>query len=201
MVRFRTDLCTGENGSIAVPVQDEWELRPRGATASVESDARSGSTVLVDTRWYYDNVGLVRERDIHAVGCGMGGVCLSTTESDGTVTRVATLGKRLEIHDVSGIFLPFEENPRSRPYGLWAVFDPHPAVFGKLMVTLRDGRTVTAESFDVPDWWGVVYLVLAPFDEVESVGVQRPAGPDEEPSPYVTFRPEELPGYKAELHP
>lgn len=200
-VRFRTELCTGENGSIAVPVQDEWTLRPRGESAGPATAAGSESTVLVDTRSYYDNVGLVRERDIHAVPCGMGGVCLSTTESDGTVTRIATLGKRKKIHDVSWIFLPFEENPGSRPYGFWALFDPHPTDFGRLTVTLRDGRTVTAESFDVPDWWGVVYLVLAPFDEVESVGVQGLAGLGQKPPPPVTFRPEELPGYKAELHP
>jgi hypothetical protein len=204
-VRFRTDLCTGESGSIAVPLEDEWELRPRGEDdrdADGQGAAGSSSSVLVDSRDFYDNAGLVRSRTLHAVPCGQGGLCLSSAEDDEDgSTSIATLGTGRRLWDLSWIFMPAEENPVTRPYGLWALFDPVPTEYGRLSATLRDGGTVEAEIYDSPTLGGTLYLLLAPFDEVESLTVEYPqpvVGTAPRPETYL---PEALGGHRSDLHP
>jgi hypothetical protein len=117
-------------------------------------------------------------------------------------TSIATLGAQRRVWDVSWIFMPFEEQPVNRPYGFWALFDAVPTEFGRLSATLRDGRTVEAEIYDNPTGrGGTLYLLLAPFDEVESLTVEHAKPVVGPAAPPTTYRPEELPGYRAGLHP
>jgi hypothetical protein len=204
-VRFRTDLCTGEGDSIAVPLDDEWELRPREAeNRDTQGGGAAGPSpsLLVDSRTFYDNAGLVRNRTLHAVPCGQRGLCLSSAEDDEeSSTSIATLGTGRRLWDLSWIFMPAEERPVSRPYGLWALFDPVPTEYGRLSATLRDGGTVEAEIYDSPNLGGTLYLLLAPFDEVESLTVEYPqpvAGTAPQPE---THLPEELGASRADLRP
>jgi hypothetical protein len=204
-VRFRTDLCTGKDGSIAVPLDDEWELRPRGARADAQERGAagvSGAGVLVDSRSYYDNAGLVRTRTLHAVPCDQRGMCLTSTEDAEASTSIATLGTGRRLWDLSWIFMPFEERPVSRPYGFWALYDAVPTELGRLSATLRDGSTVDAEIYDNPTGsGGTLYLLLAPFGEVESLTVEYPQPVVGTAPPPETYLPEDLGGHRADLHP
>lgn len=201
-VRFRTEVCVGEDGSIGFPERREWRLEEHSepymwVAGMPEDPATSSSWTLVDSRRYYDDIGLVRHRAIYAGLCGEK-LCLrsgSPTEGSGYDLPAGVIP-----HDASSIFMPFDEiEERKNPYGFWVLYDAD-GVVESLTAKLRGKKERTTFTFSVDSWPGRLFAVLVPFDEVESVTVQRVEGADPGAPLRTTYTPEELPGYRAELH-
>jgi hypothetical protein len=196
--RFRTDVCIGKNGSVAVPIRNSLDLSNH---ADVPYDPRGmapGRASLIDSRTYYDTTGLVRVRSMWAHTCGRG-MCL-TSGLPGDWTRIRVQPGTVP-HDVSPLFFPRDQmTNRHNPYGLWALFDDD-ATVGSVVAYDESGRTVgeTAGRY-VDGWPGQLTLLLAPFDEVERITVTRRPGSTDPGEPRTrTFTPEELPGYDPDL--
>lgn len=176
-VRFRSEVCAGEDGSVAVPVEEPLELRNHLGDEPFRPTRLSGrDPVLLDHRAFYDHVGLVRPRSLYAGACG-DSVCISSVRGggDGTSTRIRPNGRP---HDVSFSFLPNDSSDwRTRPHGMWAVYDRDGDVED---VTFSRGNTVfRAERITSDSWPGTLHLVVAPFEDLTGITVMPPrGGPD-----------------------
>ncbi|HSE72678.1 MAG TPA: hypothetical protein VLA97_18055 [Nocardioidaceae bacterium] len=197
-VRFRTDVCTGRDGSVAVPTPDEDRLGRHDGEPyppSTLGGDRSNAAVLVDDRSYYDGVGLVRHRSIYAEPCGLQ-VCVwaiqDPTSLVATQTRAGDAGRP---RDMSGLFWPPDETVgRPQDDGLWVLYDTE-GMISDLSLDLRDGRIIWADKLGKESWPGTVYVLLAPFDQVEALTVHRAAGSEPGAGGARNFVPENLPGY------
>jgi hypothetical protein len=199
-VRFRSDVCTGENGTAVVPTRGELELglhedEPH-PLENMAFGERKGEARLLDDRRYYDHVGLIRHRSLYALECGRR-ICLSS--GDGMSSSGTSVPAGVVPHDVSDLFLPRDEvgDPLS-PYGLWVLWDVE-GVVASVRAEVRGQEGQTTHSFYVSGWPGQLHAVLAPFDEVESLTVHRRPGADPGAPLRTTYTPEELPGYQADL--
>lgn len=198
--RYRTDVCVGRNGSVAVPTRHPLDL---GNAADVPYDPKGVAprrASLVDSRFYYDTVGLVRVRSIWANACGRS-MCLSSGDEGGLRSTFRIASGEVPT-DASALFLPTGEIPeRHNPYGFWVVYNGESRVTSVIAYD-RDGQVVgsTAGKY-VGGWGGDLKFVVAPFDEVATIEITRvrsSARPNEQRT--RTFTPEELPGYRADLH-
>lgn len=192
---YRTDVCVGRNGSVAVPVNGDLDLGPHGNDDPYSFEdtvygERKGYAVLVDDRSYYDHVGLVRHRSLYALNCGRR-VCLTSAEEQGgsgTILRPGVVPQ-----DVSHLFLPTDEVPeRKNPYGLWAVYDVD-GVVADVTAHLRGGGEIPAQSFYASPWPGQLHMLLAPFDRVERITVHRRPGSSPGVPQVESFAPKDLP--------
>lgn len=186
-VRFRSEVCTGEDGSVAVPVEEPSELRNHlGDDPLPPSELSGQEPVLLDHRAYYDHVGVVRPRTLYAGACGKA-ICLSSVEEGGDSgsTRVRP---GAQPHDVSPFFLPNDAPDwREQPYGMWAVYDADDEA---AEVSFSLGNMIfRAERFTAAGWPGTLYLVVAPFEEFTGLTVVPPQGLSSH------YPPEELPPY------
>lgn len=189
LVRFRSEVCAGEAGSVVVPVEEPSMLRNHLGDDPLPPSALSGGRpLLLDHRAYYDHVGVTRPRTLYAGACGTA-LCLSSVEEDGDSgsTRVPPGAKP---HEVSPYFLPNDAPDwREQPYGMWAVYDAADEVAD---VTYSRGNSLfRAERFTADGWPGTLYLVVAPFDEFTGLTVTPPEErsthyPAEELPPYST---------------
>lgn len=200
-VPFRSDVCTGKNGSAAVPTRGELNLALHGdephPLENMPFGERKGHSRLIDDRRYYDHVGLIRHRSFYALDCGRR-ICLSFGDDRGG--RGASVPAGVVPHDVSDLFFPgAEELNLKSPYGLWVLWDVEGDV-ASLRAEVRGQEGQTTQSFYVSGWPGQLHAVLAPFDRVESLTVHRRPGADPDAPPQTTYTPEELPGYRADLH-
>ncbi|HSE08636.1 MAG TPA: hypothetical protein VLB29_08210 [Nocardioidaceae bacterium] len=199
-VRFRTDVCIGENGSIGFPERAEWDVNRHDEAPFdrvVGMPERQEGWLLVDSRRYYDDIGLVRHRALFAGLCGQR-MCLrggTPTESSGYNLRAGAVP-----HDASSVFLPIDEmEERKNPYGFWVIYDVE-GVVESLTAEVRGQQGRNAHRFYVDGWPGQLHAVLAPFDRVESLTVVRRPGADPGAPRRTTYTPEELPGYRPALH-
>jgi hypothetical protein len=171
-VRFRTDVCTGRDGSVAVPTQDEDRLGRHDGEPyppSTLGGDRSNAAVLVDDRSYFDGVGLVRHRSIYAEPCGRQ-VCVwaiqDPTSLVATQTRAGDAGRPREM---TGLFWPPDETVDRRVgEGLWVLADPDGSV-KHLVAHHHDGSEVLSQTFTGPGWPGDLHVLLAERDQVKSV--------------------------------
>ena len=196
-VRFRSEVCTGEDGSVLVPVDEPLKLRNHLGSEPLPASELSGRAPrLLDHRAYYDHVGVVRTRSLYVGACGRA-VCLGTVEAggDGSSSR---LRPGVIPHDVSTSFLrPETPDWRTQPYGMWALYDRD----GKVEdVTFSRGNMVfRAERVTSDSWPGTLHLVVAPFEEVTGIAVYPPRGAPGGGLP-TNYEPKGLPGYWPELH-
>jgi hypothetical protein len=194
--RFRTDVCVGKDGNIAVPTRDEWSLGLHGRDAyprvSGMGGPNAGTPVLLDDRAYYDNVGLVRHRSMYAHPCERM-MCVAAGEPrEGSGVDVAP---GVVPRDITSVFLPFDEiEERSHPYGMWVLYDTQDAV-SAVSLDLVDGEIVWATEYEVEGWPGTLYALLAPYDEVGAFTVHHASGSGPHAGEGRNFLPEELPGY------
>ena len=196
-VRRRTEVCTGADGSVAVPVDAPLTLGRKGAAPYPARDLSaypaSGESVLLDHRGYYDGIGLVRHRSIYATPCARR-ICVTAGEPGAHTTLRAQPHDGLLPHDSAFLFLPLDEMAERRnPYGFWLLWDTEDGV-DEASVELRDGTVLPAQRFRGDGWSGTLHALVAPYDEVEAVTVDEAGGET------VRYRPEELPGYEARLH-
>ena len=170
-VRFRSEVCTGEGGSMAVPLEEPLELRNHLGDEPFRPTGLSGrDPVLLDHRAVYDHVGVVRPRSLYAGACG-DTVCISSVRGggDATSTKIRSNGKP---HDVSFSFLPSDGEWQTRPYGMWAVYDRGGEVED---VTFSRGAEVfVAEQITSDAWPGTLHLVVAPFEDLTGIAVLPP---------------------------
>lgn len=177
-VRFRSEVCTGEDGSVAVPVEEPLELRNHlGSEPVPPTDLSGRDPVLLDHRAYYTHVGVVEPRSLYVGACGRKALCLSSLEEggDGSSHRLRSETKP---RDLSWMFLR-DDSPgwRTQPYGFWALYDRD----GKVEdVTFSLGNMVfRAERVTSKAWPGTLHLVVAPLDEFTGIVVTPPrGGPD-----------------------
>ncbi len=199
--RYRTDVCVGENGNVAAPVEHEWDLGNHGGDpyeAGAELFGRRKPVYVVDDRPYYDRIGLVRHRSIWATRCAEA-LCLTS----GVPESWRRVKERPGVvpHDVSQLFLSSDEMPgRKNPYGLWVVYDVEGTV-ASLQAYRKDGAPVTDVGAHVDGWPGQLHILLAPFDQVVKLTVTRLPGTTAAGEPRTqSFRPQDLPGYGARDH-
>ena len=171
-VRFRSEVCTGEDRSVAVPLEEPLELRNHLGDEPFRPTGLSGrDPVLLDHRAVYDHVGVVRPRSLYAGACG-GSVCISSLRGggDATSTEIRSNGRP---HDVSFSFLPNSTAEwQTRPYGMWAVYDRDGEVED---VTFSRGSEVfRAERITSDTWPGTLHLVVAPFEDLMGIAVMPP---------------------------
>jgi hypothetical protein len=198
--RHRTEVCVGKDGSVAVPTRHPLDL---GNFADVPYDPTGVAprrASLVDARFYYDTVGLKRVRSIWANACGPN-MCLSSGDEGGLRSTITIKSGEVPT-DASALFLPFDNIPeRHNPYGLWVVYNGESRV-SSILAYDRDGQVVgTTSGKYVDGWGGDLKFIVAPFDEVARIEVTRirsSARPNEQGT--LTFTPDELPGYRADLH-
>jgi hypothetical protein len=196
--RFRTDVCVGKDGSVAVPTRNSLDLSNHADVPYEPRGMAPGRASLIDSRPYYDTTGLVRLRSIWAHTCGRQ-MCLTSGVADSWTRSHVRSGA--VPYDVSHLFLPRDEvEGRHNPYGLWALFDVD-ATVESVVAYDETGRTVGETSGRYVDGWpGQLTLLLAPFDEVEQITVtRRPGSTDPGEQTTRAFTPEELPGYDADL--
>lgn len=194
-VRFRSEVCSGEDGSVVVPVDEPLELRNHlGGDPLPPSELSGRDPQLLDHRSYYTHVGVVRPRSLYAGVCGTG-ICLSSVEEDGdsSSTRVRP---GVTPYDVSFTFLP-NDAPywRNQPYGMWALYD-RDAKVEDVSLDLRDGRIIWATKHQGQDWPGTLYVLVAPFDEVGVVTVHHTAGSGPWAGEGRDYLPEDLAGHR-----
>ena len=195
-VRRRTEVCTGADGSVAVPVDAPFTLGRKGTTPYPARDLSayraSGESVLLDHRDYYDGIGLVRHRSMYATPCARR-LCV-TAGDPGAHTTLRSQPHDGLPHDSTFLFLPLDHMvERRNPYGFWLLWDTEGGV-EEASVELRDGTVLPAQRFRGDGWSGTLHALVAPYDEVEAVMVDEAGGET------VRYRPEELPGYEARLH-
>jgi hypothetical protein len=200
-VRFRSDVCTGENGTVAVPTRGELDLGLHGdephPRESMPFGERKGKARLIDDRRYYDHVGLIRHRSLYALACGRR-MCLASGDDMGGSGTSIPAG--VVPHDMSNLFIPDADTLNlENPYGLWVLWDVD-GVVASLRAEVRGQEGQTTQSFYVSGWPGQLHAVLAPFDKVESLTVHRRPGADPGAPLQTTYTPVELPGYRADLH-
>jgi hypothetical protein len=127
-------------------------------------------------------------------------MCLTSGDREGRTTLRVESGEVPT--DVSALFLPIDNLPdRHNPYGFWVVYNGESRVSSVLALD-RDGKTVGSLSGAYTDGWGGdLKFVVAPFAEVATIEVTRvrsSARPNEQRT--LTFTPDELSGYRADLH-
>lgn len=190
-VRFRSEVCSGEDGSVAVPVEEPLELRNHlGEDPLPPSDLSGRRPLLLDHRSYYTHVGVVRPRSLYAGACGKA-VCLSSVE-EGDESASTRVRPGVKPRDVSWIFLP-NDSPawRTQPYGLWALYDAEGTVED---VLLDRGGLYRAQRFTSDGWPGTLWVGVAPVEEFRGVSVYPRDG-------LPSFHePQDLPGYRADVH-
>lgn len=190
----RTEVCTGSEGSIAVPTENEWTLGPHDAEPYPAGPlvGEDGGPVLLDDRSYYDGSGRTRHRSFYAAACG-DRLCLAAGEPTSMVVDDLEYG--LKPYDARSMFFPPDELvERTHPYGLWLLYDTEDLVL-RVAAELEDDTRVKAQIFRSPKWDGRLFALLAPYEEVRAVTVERATASEPGPSGSGTYRPEELPGY------
>ncbi|KQP64496.1 hypothetical protein [Nocardioides sp. Leaf285] len=138
------------------------------------ADVGEGAVRVVD-RASYDTVGLVKRHTVWAVPCGRS-VCLVAGSRGDTITR-----SRLRPDDptpldrTSQLSDPDDVVGRASAQRLVVVYDGQGAVTG---VTWRDraGATTTVDPVRAATWPGVLYVFLAPTDDLAAVTVSSPDG-------------------------
>ena len=132
--------------------------------------------VFIDDRPTYNYAGIIdTHRSIWVTPCGSR-ICWYSGRPDSMVLPRTPWTTPL-VRDMSGgFFLPDDMVGRVNPYGMWSVYDRQGAV-ESLSVTLRDGTQLTGQRFTSPTWDGAaLYVVLAPWSEVQSVDLVETDG-------------------------
>ncbi len=196
-VRFRSEVCTGEDGSVAVPVEDPLALRNHLGDAPLPPDMSGRDPVLLDHRAYYTHVGVVEPRSLYAGACGKA-LCLQGVYAGAHESISVRIPSGATPRDVSWVFLPIgSPDWRTQPYGMWALYDRDGEVED---VTFSRGNMVfRAEQMTSDSWPGTLHLVVAPFEEVTGIAVHPPrSAPDGGLS--TSYEPRDLRGYRPDLH-
>ncbi|CAN5222381.1 hypothetical protein BH18ACT9_BH18ACT9_06020 [soil metagenome] len=189
--RWRSKVCTGADGGIAVPLVDELALGKR-AEAPYPVNIMGGapvSAVLLDDRQYYNGGGLIRHRSIYLERCERQ-ICVTAihhpTSALLTQTRARDAGRP---RDMSTLFWPADELVgRTNRHSLYVLYDPEDAI-AEIRGDLDDASKVSSAAFTDGSWPGTVHAVLLRESTVDAIVVVPRAG---EPRSYS---PEELPGW------
>jgi hypothetical protein len=172
--------CTGPDGS-DVPVDGRFELGTHGR-AFPEPPPSLGdgpmaqeplSKVLpLDDRAFYNRLGVVEHRTLYAYETAQG-VTIAHVES-GRVASTVSWGPGERPEDVLGLgFVPDDPSPSEPPSSAFAGWAYYTQDTATLTGRLEDGREIEARRVLGYDWRGVLHVLLAPADELESVTLKQ----------------------------